>query len=416
MKYVILGSSAAGMNAARELRGLDPEGEIVLISKDRDVYSRCILHHYLGNTRTKAQLNFVEPDFEQRYRIVWKKGTATQKLDCSNKQLHLSDGTYEGYDKLLIATGSYTFRPTIPGLDKAKNAYGFRNIEDVERIKGSAEKAKHPIVLGAGLVGVDTVSGLLHMGKKCVLVEMTDRLLSRQLDKRASSTYEKAFECEGIVFYFSNGVKELFLDAEDRIEKIALSNGEELPCDLLVITAGIRANVEFLEGSGVETDRFGLLIDETGCTNMEDVYGAGDVTGRTPIWSAAVKEGLIAAANMAGESRKMTDYFASKSTMNFMGIPTMSLGNCEAPDDSYQVESEDNGTNYKKIIHKDGKIYGAILQGDLSYAGILTQLVAHKIDVSKVEKPLFKIDYSDFFHIKDNFEFYYDEIEESVYE
>lgn len=416
MKYVILGSSAAGMNAARELRGLDPEGEIILISKDRDVYSRCILHHYLGDTRTKTQLNFVEPDFEQRYRIVWKKGITAEKLDCSNKQLQLSDGTYEGYDKLLIATGSHTFLPPIPGLDKARNTYGFRNIEDVERIKVEAEKAKHPIVLGAGLVGADTMSGLLHMGKKCVMVEMTDRLLSRQLDKRAASAYEKAFEREGNVFYFNIGIKELFLDAEDRIEKIALSNGEELPCDLLVITAGVRANVEFLEGSGVETDQFGLLINENGCTNMADVYGAGDVTGRTPIWSAAVKEGLIAAANMAGESGKMTDYFAGKSTMNFMGIPTMSLGNCEAPDDSYQVESEDDGINYKKIIHKDGRIYGAILQGDLSYAGILTQLIAYKIDVSKVEKPLFKVDYSDFFHIKDNFEFYYDEIEENVHE
>jgi len=416
MKYVILGSSAAGMNAARELRRLDREGEIVLISKDRDVYSRCILHHYLGDTRTKAQLNFVEPDFEQRYRIVWKRGTACQKLDCSNKQLHLSDGTSEGYGKLLIATGSHTFKPPIPGLDKAKNAYGFRSMEDMERIKEEAVKAKHPIVVGAGLVGVDTLSGLMHMGKKCVLVEMADRLLSRQLDKRAASTYEKAFEGEGNVFYFSTGVKELFLNADDRIERIALNNGEELPCDLLVITAGVRANVEFLEGSGVETDRFGLLIDEAGCTNVADVYGAGDVTGRTPIWSAAVKEGLIAAANMTGASRKMTDYFASKSTMNFMRIPTMSLGNCEAPDDSYQIESEDDGTNYKKIIHKDGQIYGAILQGDLSYAGILTQLIAHKIDVSKVEKPLFKVDYSDFFQIDENFEFYYDEVEEGAHE
>lgn len=301
MKYVILGSSAAGINAAKELRRLDPKGEIVLISKDRDIYSRCILHHYLGGIRTKAQLNFAAPDFEQRYRIFWKKGAAAMKLDCRNKQLQLSDGTWEAYGKLLIATGSHTLRPLIPGLDKAKNAWGFRNIEDAEQIKAWAVTAKHPVILGAGLVGLDIMSGLLHMGKKCAMVEMTDRLLSRQLDQRAAFTYEKAFQGEGNVFYFNMGIKEVFLNAEDRIETIALSNGEELPCDLLVITAGVQANVEFLEGSGVKTGRFGLLIDETGRTNVADVYGAGDVTGRTPIWSAAVKEGLVAAAHMAAD-------------------------------------------------------------------------------------------------------------------
>lgn len=416
MKYIVLGSSAAGMNAVRELRKNDSDGQIVLISKDKAVYSRCILHHYLGGSRTVEQLNFIEPDFEKRYRIDWQKGLACTGLDSKNKRLELSDGSSETYDKLLIATGSHTFKPPIPGLDKAENAYGFRNLEDIERIKDEAKKSRYPVVLGAGLVGVDTLSGLLHLGKQCVLVEMADRLLSRQLDKRAAAAYETAFENEGTTFYFSIGVKELFLDQNNRIEKISLTNGEELPCDLLIITAGVRANVEFLEGSGVETDRFGLLIDEMGRTNVKDIYGAGDVTGKSPIWPAAVKQGLVAALNMTGKSRRMTDFFASKSTMNFMGIPTMSLGNCDVPDDSYAVELEDDGENYKKIIHKDGQIYGAILQGDLSYAGVLTQLIAHKIDVSKVDKPLFKVDYSDFFHVKDNFEFYYDEIGEAANE
>ena len=105
----------------------------------------------------------------------------------------------------------------------------------------------------------------------------------------------------------------------------------------------------------------------------------------------------------------MTDFFASKSTMNFLGIPTMSLGINTEPDDTYEVVtySDDNG-NYKKVIHKDGKIYGAIIQGDLSYAGVLTQLVKRKIDISKIKKPLFDIDYSDFFNEKANFEFYYE--------
>ena len=166
--------------------------------------------------------------------------------------------------------------------------------------------------------------------------------------------------------------------------------------------------MEFLENSSVECDRFGLLIDATGKTNIDYIYGAGDVTGRNPIWPVATKEGMIAANNMTGVASEMTDFFASKSTMNFLGIPTMSLGINTPPDDTYTVEiEEDDNGNYKKIIHKDGKIEGTIIQGDLSYAGIITQLIARKIDVSRVKKPLFKIDYSDFFNTDEQCRFLY---------
>lgn len=413
MKYVVLGASAAGMNAVRELRKLDGNGEIVLISKDKEVYSRCILHHYLGDTRTIPELMFVEHDFESRYRVSWIKGLACTGLDCAVKTVTLEDGSSVDYDKLLIATGAHTFLPPIEGLAEAKNTFGFRNIEDVEQIKAAAKTAKHPVVLGAGLVGIDTVTGLLHLGKAAAVIEVAEWLLPKQLDQTAAAAYQKVYEEQGVTFLFGTKVNKLQLDQNGAVEALSLSTGETVPCDLLVVTAGVRSNIDFLEGTGVATDKFGLIIDEKGRTSQPDIFGAGDVTGRSPIWPAAVKEGMIAAANMTGESRTMTDYFASKSTMNFMGIPTMSLGLNVAPDDSYQEEILQDEDNYKKIIHKGGKIYGAILQGDLSYAGILTQLIAHRIDVSKVEKPLFQIDYSDFFNVNEEFEFYYDETEDN---
>ena len=112
---------------------------------------------------------------------------------------------------------------------------------------------------------------------------------------------------------------------------------------------------------------------------------------------------------MLGVKREMTDFFGSKNTMNFVGIATISLGMVDAPEnEGYEIEIEKNEKGYKKIIHKDGKIYGAIIQGDLSYAGVLTQLIREKIDVSRVKKPLFKIDYSDFFNITENLEYTYE--------
>lgn len=409
MKYVVIGASAAGISGAKRLRELDPQAEITLISKDEHIYSRCIMHHYIEGIRDLNRLQFVPSNFIETYNINWIKGECVTQVNTTAQSVATDKGTVVNFDKLLIATGSHVFFPPIPGLRDAKNAIGFHDLDECEAIMEQAKTADHIVVMGAGLVGIDAVSGLLHYGKPISIVEMRDRMLGLQLDPVAASTYEKAFDKKGVKQFYNLGIKELHLNDQNEITSLTLSNGEELPCDLLIVASGVRSNVEFLEGSDIETDRFGLIIDALGQTSNPNVYGAGDVTGRNPIWPVAVKEGIVAASNMTGLAKEMTDFFASKSTMNFLDIPTLSLGltHPENPDD-YIIETEqDDQGNYKKIVHKDGKIYGAILQGNLDYSGVLTQLIRYQIDVSKVKKPLFEIDYSDFFNVTENFEFTY---------
>ena len=407
MKYVVIGSSAAGINAVRELRKTDPAGEIVLVSKDKNVYSRCILHQYLCGERTLERLNFAEPDFDRLYRVNWMRGREAVGLDREQKTLLLDGGEKLSYDKLLIATGSHTFIPPIKGLDGAVNYIGFRNIDDIEVLKEVPKTCKNIVVLGSGLIGIDCATGYLHMGVKVTLVDFAGWLLNKQLDERAAKTYIDAFRENGVEQYYGVGVNEVRVGEDHRIYEIELSDGTVLPCDYFVVTAGVRSNVEFLKDSGLELSRFGLVYDETGRTSDPDIYGAGDVSGTSPIWPVAVKEGMIAAANMAGGKEKMTDFFACKSTMSFLGIHTMSLGVVTPPDDTYRVDIYDKNGVYKKVVSKDGVIVGALLQGDLAYGGVLQQMIARKIDVRKVKKPLFEIDYSDFFHEKKDLEFAY---------
>lgn len=412
MKYVIIGSSAAGINGARELRRLDKDSRIIMISQDKAIYSRCILHHYLAGERTLEQLSFAEEDFAERFRVEWKKGRTCIGLNQEEKKVLLDSGEAVAYDKLLIASGSHTFLPPIPNLDKAEAAgcvCGFRNIEDMEKLKEVAAHAKHIVVMGAGLVGLDCTMGFFSLGRKVTLVETAEWLLSRQLDEKAAKTYEYALEKAGINQYYGAGIQEIRRNERNQIQEILLTDQSLLPCDYLVVTAGVRPNIDFLAGTSVAVDACGLVYDEHGQTNDPSIYGAGDVSGKSPIWPAAVKEGLIAAANMAGEERKMTDFFASKATMNFFGIPTMSLGKVNPAEGEGVAEIEETETSYKKIVHQQGKIIGAVLQGDLAYSGILQQLIARKIDITRVKKPVFAIDYSDFFHMKENFEYVYEE-------
>ena len=407
MRYVVIGASAAGISGAKTLRELDKDAEIILVSKDENVYSRCILHHYISNHRDVEALNFTGKNFFEYNNITWIKGVEVKSLNDDVQTLELSNGESLSYDKLLVCSGASAFIPPVEGLREANNVVGLRNLDDAILIKEQATKVKNVVVLGAGLVGIDAVSGLLGQGLNISLVEMSNKILPLQLDKHASDVYENKFIEEGVSLKLDVKAERLLLDENNNPKALVLNTGEEIPCELVVVATGVRSNVAFMENSNVECDRFGLIIDAKGKTNVENIYGAGDVTGRNPIWPTAVKEGIIAAHNMLGKEMIMTDFFGSKNTMNFVGIATMSLGMVEPADETYIVETKVDADNYKKIIHKDGKIYGAIIQGDLSYAGVLTQLIKENIDVSKVTKSLFDIDYADFFNIEKNFEFSY---------
>ncbi|MCI9070307.1 FAD-dependent oxidoreductase [Clostridium sp.] len=407
MVYVIVGASASGINAAKTLRENDKSIEIVLVSKDEHVYSRCILHHFLDGRREIKALDFTPANFFEDYKIKWIRGVEVTGIDTSVKKLKLSNGEDLKYDKVLLAAGSSSFLPPIENLRTANNVVGLRNLDDAIKIKEEATKVKNVAILGAGLVGVDVLAGLLDYDINMTLIEMGDRILPLQLDNYSADVYQERLKEEGVNFKFGVRAEKVIVDDDNNPVSIKLNTGEEVPCELIIACTGVRANIGFLKDSGIECDKFGLIINSKGETNIKDVYGAGDITGRNPIWPTAVKEGIIAANNMLGKEVYMNDFFGSKNTMNFCGVATMSLGLVNKPDDSYTEETQVKGKDYKKIIHKDGIIYGAIVQGDLSYVGVLTQLIKENIDIRKVKKSIFDIDYSDFFNEKENLEFVY---------
>ena len=407
MAYVVVGASAAGINAAKTLREINKDIEIILVSKDEYVYSRCILHHFLDGRRDIEDLDFSPGEFFKKYDIKWMKGVEVTGIDTKEKKLKLDNGEDLPYEKVVLATGASSFLPPIENLRTANNVIGLRNLDDAIRIKEIAPKVKNIIILGAGLVGVDAMAGLLDYDAKVTMIEMGDRILPLQLDHYAANVYIERLKEEGVDFRFNVRAEKVIVDENNNPVAIKLNTGEEVPGELIIACTGVRSNVGFLEGSGIECDKFGLIFNPKGETNVKDVYGAGDISGRNPIWPTAVKEGLIAANNMCNKDIYMEDFFGSENTMNFCGVATMSLGTVIKPDDTYEEAVEIKGKDYKKIIHKNGTIYGAIVQGDLSYVGVLTQLIKDKINIDRVKKPIFQIDYSDFFNEKENLEFVY---------
>ncbi len=398
MNYLILGASAAGINAAKEIRKLSSDADITIAATDKHVYSRCILHHYIEGIRNIEQMSFAGPDVISENNINFLTEHTVKSIDHENKQVHFENGHVQGYDKLLIATGSSSFIPPVPGLREGRQVIGLRNLSDAEYIRDTAKKGMNVCVVGSGLVGIDALEALVSIGCNVHLVDMGAHILPLQLDQYSADVILDEFKANHFVSdHFNTLVSEIKLDADNNVVGAKLQNGEEFDCELVVVAAGTRSNINFLEGSGIATSQCGLEFDENGQTNVADVYGAGDVSGKHPIWPMAVKEGIIAAHNMVGEEMVMDDFFALKATMNFCNIPSMSLGNHTPKEDGFEIIIEKDDKNYKKVVLKDGNVVGCILQGDISYSGIITQLIKRELDVSMFDKPVFKISFADFF-------------------
>lgn len=407
MNYVVLGASAAGINAIKVLRELDEKANITLISKDEHIYSRCMLHHIISEHRTLDSLNFVETKFDEKYNISWKKSCTVNNIDIENKEVSiLETGEKVKYDKLLIATGASSAMPPIKNLKKAKHVYGLRNIEDAYEIKEKAKDCKKIAILGAGLVGIDALIGLLEYKNLDISVIYREPfILNRQLDEYSASVYENKFKELGVKFFKGASVNEICMDNNENIIGVVLDDEKYIECDMAIVATGVIPNAEFINKEFINYDR-GIIIDDNCKTTVKDIFAAGDVVGKNAIWPLAVKQGIIAAYNMAGREEKIDDSFVYRNTMNFLGIPTVSLGIVDMEEDCI-VNVRKDETGYKKFIIKDNVIKGVIVQGDISYVGALAHLIKNNIEIPDLEKRIFEIGYADFFSVKGNGEFCY---------
>lgn len=404
--YVILGASAAGINAAKTLRDLDLDSNITVISKDENVYSRCMLHHVISNHRTVEEINFVEDNFMENNNIYWIKNKSVKSIDTNNKKVVI-EGQELDYDKLLIATGASAFIPPIRNIKEGNYIYPLRNIDDVYEIKEKAKISKKVAIIGAGLIGIDALTGLMeYKNLEVSLIYPSDYILDKQLDEYSAKVYENKFIENGANLYSGQPVNEIILDKENNVSGVQLGNGTVVECDLLVVSTGVTPNIAFIKETNIENNR-GIVINDKCETTVDDVYAAGDVVGKNAIWPLAVKQGIVAAHNMAGSERNIEDDFTFKNSMNFMGIPTVSLGIVNPDGDDYDTITRCDNDGYKKFIYKDDRIYGLIAQGDISYIGALTQIIKNKVEIPDLKNRIFDIGYADFFSMKENGEFEY---------
>lgn len=405
MMYVILGVGAAGISAAKTIRQHDKDASVIMISSDRGVHSRCMLHKYISGERDEKTISFVPEGFFEEENIYWYPETCASQIDTDGQNVILDDGTKIHYDKLLIATGADSFIPPVGDFRTASNVYGLRNLSDAQAIRERGKTAGKVLVIGAGLVGLDAAYGFLEEGKDVTVVEMAERILPLQLDACAGKEYQKLFEQAGCRFLLGRKAAQTVLDRENAVTTVILDDGTEIGCDLVIVAAGVRPAIACVKGSRIFADRY-IQVDEYMQTTCKDVYAAGDVTGIAGIWPNAMKQGAVAGSNMCGIRQQYLDRYGMKNTINFFGLTTLSLGRGVKADGDEVIVREDR-RNYKRAIIRDGKLDSILLQGDIDYSGIYQYLIKNGIELGDKKDRIFDLSFADYYGVLDDGQYEY---------
>ena len=402
MRAVIIGNSVAAIAGAEAFRAADDAADLVIISREPyDAYSRPLITYYLAGKVDEKKMYYRGRDFYASRRIETILGRTVTRVRTAGGGLVLDNAEELKYDKLLIATGGVPFVPKIDNL-AGRDYCTFTTWDDAKKVKALIPSVRHAVVLGGGLIGIKVAEALNHLHVKTTVVELADRILSPALDTRASAMVLSAMENAGIDVLTQQTVVSVEGN-NGKVQKVNLSSGASLACDLLVVAIGVIPNVALAADSGIATNR-GILVDDHMRTSVDDVYAAGDVAegvdtllGSTrviPIWPSAYHQGYTAGSNMAGADAAFPGCFAMNSVeVNGTSVISVGLSTIEQGDYEILVSAEPGKNEYRKIVIKDDVIVGAIFVNAIDRAGIVTGLIKDRINVRNFKQALSSNDF-----------------------
>ena len=387
MKHIILGNGPAGVVAAETLRRTAPNDEILLVGNEAaPPYSRMAIPYLLeGNIdESGTYLRKTAGHFAQ-LRIGERRGRAVA-VNTEKHTILFDDGHFENYDRLLIATGSHPVRPPIPGIDLPAVQTCW-TLNDARAIAALAKPGSRVLQLGAGFIGCIIMEALVKRGVQLTVVEMGDRMVPRMMTPEAGNMIRRWVEKQGVRVVTKAGV-EFIEPGTSTPLNVALSTGEQVECDLLIVAAGVAPNVAFLEGTSVHVAK-GVLVDDAMQTSVPGIYAAGDVAEAPDLFSGrhlvaaiqpnAADQARIAALNMAGElgeKRARMKGVLAINVLDSLGMISSSFGEWQGVANGDGVESADEANGRYISLQFDGDVLvGATAIGLTQHVGVLRGLI-----------------------------------------
>ncbi|WP_437282397.1 nitrite reductase large subunit NirB [Sorangium sp. So ce375] len=385
-KLVLIGNGMAGVRTVEEIlaRGGADQFEITIFGDEPyGNYNRILLSEVLNGSQDASEI-FLNPlAWYRENGIQLHAGVRARAIHRHSRQVTGDHGVVAPYDNLIIATGSSPYIPPIQGVRleggrEKPGVFVFRSLDDCHKIAQYARGKRSAAVIGGGLLGLEAARGLQNFGLDVHVVHISGHLMGQQLDATAGGMLKTTLEQLGVTVHLGKSTKEVLGD--DRVTGLRFADDEALACDLVVISAGIRPNVEIALRAGMTVER-GIVVDNH-MRSPDDprIYAVGECAQHrgqvyglvAPLW----EQGKVLADHITKRNEKAS-YAGSKvaTKLKVMGIQLASMGITEPADDRDEIVQflEPKKGTYKKLIIRDGRLLGGILLGDVSKAAYLMQ-------------------------------------------
>jgi assimilatory nitrate reductase electron transfer subunit len=387
-RVVVVGNGMAGARVVDEIRRRDDRLQVTVFGAEpHAAYNRVLLSSLLAGTATVDDIRLAAAH-DVADGLVVHTGVTVRRIDRDRRLVVADDGTWAGYDVLVLATGSSAWIPPINGLvcdgGLIPGATVFRTVGDCHEILDAATTANRVVVIGGGLLGLEAARGLTARGLEVEVLHHAGHLMERQLDPLAGKVLARTLADLGVRARVA--VAAAGIEGADRVRGVRLADGTLLPADLVVIACGVRPEVTLARAAGLAVDQ-GIVVDDAlrSVTDPE-VYAIGECAQHdgqvyglvAPAWEQAKVaadrvSGVDPAATYAG-SRVVTRLKAAGVDLATMGETHL---DADAADETgaevVQFSDPARGT-YKKVVIRDGRLVGAILLGEIGTVGTVTQL------------------------------------------
>ena len=389
---VIVGNGIAGITAADYVRRNHPDCEIHVVGREKHpLYNRMAITRLIYGRSAMNGLYLQPLEWYGERKITEWLNTIVTSIDRATRQVVLATGETLRFDRLVLANGSSSLVPPVPGYD-LPGSFVLREAEEAMDIRAYVQNhgCKHAVVSGGGLLALEAAYALHKLGLDVTVLERGQWLLRRQLDERGSFFLERYLRAIGLEVVRQVEIAEV--NGEGRVQQATLNDGRNLQCDLLLVAVGMVPNIALGQDAGVDIKR-GVLVNSAMQTSDPDIYAAGDVCefdGQTSgLWTVAVEQARVAAINAVG-GQAIYQEMIPVTTLKVVGVDLTSIGRFEAQNESEIVialeETEDH--RYRKLVIAHGRIVGAILLGYPLEAPVIASAVKSELDVRDYLKEL----------------------------
>jgi len=367
-RLVVVGNGMAAMRTVEELLKLAPDLYDITVfgAEPHGNYNRILLSPVLAGEKTVDDIMLNTRDWYTQNGIELLAGDPVVAIDRPRRTVRSASGKEVHYDRLLLATGSKPFIIPVPG-HTLDGVIAFRDIQDVETMLHAARNHRHAVVIGGGLLGLEAANGLMRQGMDVTVVHLADSLMERQLDKPAAELLKLALERKGLRFLL--GAQTAGILGDNRVSGVLFKDGTRIPADLVVMTAGVRPNIELAAGAGLRCER-AIVVDDTLQTFDPRIYAVGECVQHrnatfglvAPIWDQA----RVCAAHLAGAGHRRYVQQATATKLKVTGVDLYSAGDFIGGEGSEDLVLRDPRRGvYKRLVLQDGRLVGAVLYGDV---------------------------------------------------